>query len=387
MRFISRLILPTILLCLLSLTQVHATLSSSISSQLGYTDNLLKTSDKLATAQQKLTAQMNIAHQWKRLNSDCGVSGAATRYQASEKDNVSGTHFYCGISYQPNSQHALTGNLKHQNADEIRGTGISKNAPENISRPDQYTHQNLSLAYQYKTSQLQGLRLTTALKQVNKTYQSERNIALQNNRQQNNLDLTIGYQSRKNTYWFAHYGISDNHFNNAIQRNNTLDTMAIGLAWQATGMTGFTAEIGQQNITNEITKHKAAKKSEYWSVSANWSPKTYSTLTLNSRSYFQSSLLNDANLQQSQTLNLNWRHGWSNRLISQIGVSYQKHQQDSKNNRTEKLKLFDISVAYTFNDRVNTKLSWQLQNNHDNLKQYSYRQQQVFLTVNLAWQT
>lgn len=388
MQSVAKLRFLILLVYLFSMTHAHAKVSASFASQLGYTDNLLKTSDKISTMQQSLQAQLNMVHQWRQLNSNCGLSVSGTRYQASQNDNIANNHFHCVLSYQPSSQHTMSLNAGYNNADETRGSGISKNAPNNIDQPDQYTNQNLNLTYLYQTSPLQGFRFSSSIKLTDKNYQSARSLALQNNRQQNKLDLIVGYQSRKNTYWFTHYGISNSRFNEAEHRNNNVNTLALGLAWQATAITGFKAELGQQNKVNDDHLNKnASNKSEYWSISATWAPKTYSVFTLNSRSYYQSSVLTDSNTQQNQTLSLDWRHSWNNRLDSQVGMSYQKYDQDSQDNRIEKLKSFNMSVAYTLNNRIKTKLSWQLQNNQDNLRQYSFRQQQIFLTFNLAWQT
>lgn len=388
MYYLTKLSLPVLLVYIFHMTQAHAQVTASVTGQLGYTDNLLKTTNKLATAQQKLQARLNLAQQWRQFNSSCGLSASGTRYQASENDNTYRNRYKCGLSFQPRQQHMYSLSAAYHNATETRGSGISKNAPENISQPDQYTEQLLNLAYQYQTSQQQGLRFSSGIKLTDKNYQSNRNLALQNNRQQKKLNLILGYQSRKNTYWFTHFGISDNAFNHAQQRNNKVNTLALGLAWQATAITGFKAEIGQQNKKNSAhLNNKTSNKGEYWSISATWAPKTYSIFTLNSRSYYQSSVLNEANIQQNQTLSLDWRHSWNHRLMSQIGISYQKHHQDSQNNRIENLKSFNASIAYTLNNRIITKLSWQLQNNQDNLEQYNYRQQKIFLTLNFAWQT
>ncbi|MCU4676593.1 outer membrane beta-barrel protein [Catenovulum sp. 2E275] len=360
----------------------NANILIGFSGYYGHNNNLLRDNNSISTHVQSLNIKLGFEQNWRLYQFNCATSLTDTQYQSSEQDNTQLKQFQCLNEYNPTENQNISLNLSSQNYDETRGTGISRNNPNILNQPDNLTDNHAKLTYQYQTSQSQGIKLGIALGHQDKQYRSKRLIALQNNRTQNEFDLSFGYLFQQNTYGFIRYSIADNQFSDAPSRDNQDQIIALGLSWQASAMTSFKAEAGQQNKSYQ---QSADTQSEYWSLSASWSPKTYSTFTLSSFNRQQSSLLTDSNTQQNQTISLNWQHQWSSQLSSRVLLSTQKIEQLAVNNRQEQKDSAGIGLNYKINSILSSELNWQYEKNQDNLNQLDYQQQIIGLSLKVEW--
>ncbi len=142
-------------------------------------------------------------------------------------------------------------------------------------------------------------------------------------------------------------------------RNSTNDAVLVGGVWEATAKTTGKLRVGYEK-KNFDDNSRDDLNSPMWEVGVDWSPLTYSKVSLTTRRAFDEGDDGSDAIKNTST-SLAWQHGWTERVIStmsyEFGTKDYEGQERSDDlqvigfNLTYKMRRWlDIGVGYTYTD-------------------------------------
>lgn len=142
-------------------------------------------------------------------------------------------------------------------------------------------------------------------------------------------------------------------------RNNEANSVLVGGIWDATAKTTGKVRVGYQKKDFDDDSRDDLT-SPMWEVGVDWSPRTYSKVSLNTtRAFDEGDDGSDAIKNTSSELA--WSHGWTERLTSKVFYEFAKRDYEGQD-RSDDLssagvsltlktrRWLDIGVGYTYRD-------------------------------------
>ena len=353
----------------------------------GFSDNYLQTKEKQSSATIKMDLGLNAGTQWRSF--DVRVHGQLSPIDYTENSHAQFDNSSIGamLTWKPTNQQNLNVKIGRTEADQAPWQGIRRDSyqadlpTDTALAIDETQVLYSSLNYNYKTAGEQGLVFSAGLTSNDKSYAATDVLALQNNKLTNALDTSLGYQWRAGRHVFLQYQQLKSEFTDFANRDNNSKIYALGLAWQATAITGFTLGLGQEVRTIESTSEENI--SNYWSLQTSWAPRSYSVFSLSSTQRQQSSEYQGQLLQLSKSYSLNWRHTWSNGINNQLGISQQKLSQVAVK-RHEDQTSASLALSYKFAANWQSSLSYSYTDHADSLNRRNYQQNSVQFSIKYA---
>ena len=353
----------------------------------GYSDNYLQTEEKQASAVVQTDVRLNAGIQWRSFDVTAHGQLSTIDYKENSQAQFNTSSIGTQLVWKPTNQQNLNVKIGSSDTEQAPWQGIRRDsyqanlATDHPLQIDETKVSYSALNYSYKTAGEQGLVFSAGFTNNDKSYAATDTLALQNNKSTNAMDTSLGYQWRAGRHVFLQYKQLKSEFADFANRDNNSKIYALGLAWQATAITGFTLGRGQEVRTIESTSEE--NTSNYWSLQASWAPRSYSVFSLSSTQRQQSSEYQGQLLQLSKSYSLTWRHTWSNGINSQLGISQQKLSQVAVK-RHEDQTSASLALSYKFAANWQSSLSYSYTDHADSLNRRNYQQNSVQFSIKYA---
>jgi len=164
-----------------------------------------------------------------------------------------------------------------------------------------------------------------------------------------NLLATVYYRVAPKTRALAEVRYENFDYTASDSRLNS-DSYGIlgGATWDLSAKTAGTVKLGYGKKSfddNEVSQFDDGKF--IWNVAATWLPRTYSTFTLDSRSYYGEGSITEAVIDTINT-SLDWKHSWSPYWSTNAKYSYITDDYEGSFNNGRKDKINDIDLGLNY---------------------------------------
>lgn len=154
-----------------------------------------------------------------------------------------------------------------------------------------------------------------------------------------------------------------------------------GVTWDATSKTSGTVKIGAEEWKYDNSDYKDQQKPT-WEAAISWRPQTNSTLTLSTDQGYQVGT-DEANIINSQTTGLKWRHQWLERFGTELGYSYTDNQYENSD-RVDNTELAGVGLVYDMRRWFQLRLDYKFATNNSNFDNESYDRNIYMMTFGLS---
>lgn len=283
-----------------------------------------------------------------------------------------------------NTDHSLTAdavyNLDVRNRLKL-STGYNKieetaTDDQNVEN-DKFTTARLGGVYTYGADSARG-QVDVSANHKQLRYQNSGELNKDKERDTTALGSTFYYRvgPRTRTLIEARYTEHDYLSNDRLNSNNT--ALLGGVEWDATAKTSGNVKFG-----GELKRFDESsiddKSASMWEVGVTWSPRTYSSFDLTTRSSIDEG--NDgATSIQSQLVELSWNHEWLDRLSSK--VHYSLNDQDYEDtSREDTISTFGAGMTYSMRRWLDVGVSYKYMENDSTAKNESYERNVYLLSI------
>lgn len=178
---------------------------------------------------------------------------------------------------------------------------------------------------------------------------------------------------------------------NEYVTNTALDGSNIavlgGVTWEATAKTSGTIKAGREEKSFDSAA-LGDKSNTMWEAGISWSPRSYSTFNLNTRSVFDEGL-NGAELIETQGASLSWEHQWLERLrstaiVSFTGQEYLGAAVPTGGNREDELADAGLSLTYAVRRWLDVGVGYKYAENDSTAPTRSFERNIASINVGLS---
>ena len=313
------------------------------------------------------------------------------KYQASEEDDFNDQELLGKLNYEINLRHHLMFQAGYVNLHEERGSRFSIGRGSELVRPDTYEEVFGGVQYTFGAPTA-DMRLELELGYLDNNY---RNVIEQNintgefsdvnatrDRTKENYGGTFYYKIGSATDLTLEAWNSDINYDVTINPTEELSSVEnqvmIGVQWEATALTNSFVKIGYKEKDFDLATRDTFDAVE-WESEILWMPKTYSKVTFstgrvteetNGEGYFfNDDIQGLADVIESTSNAINWRHEWQERLSSKISYAVNKDVYKGatgtirvdRNSGLSASLYYDMSywlsfsLDYTVNERESTR--------------------------------
>ena len=242
---------------------------------------------------------------------------------------------------------------------------------------DKFTTTNFGGVYTYGADSARG-QVDISAKHEQLRYQNSGDLNKDKERDTTALASTFYYRvgPRTRTLVEARHTEHDYVSNDRLSSNNI--ALLGGIEWDATVKTSGSAKFG-----GELKRFDESsiddKSASMWEVGVTWSPRTYSSFDLMTRSSIDEGDSGATSIQ-SQLVELSWNHEWLDRLSSK--VHYSINDQDYQDtSREDKISAFGAGMTYSMRRWLDVGVSYKYMENNSNAKNESYERNVYLLSV------
>lgn len=166
--------------------------------------------------------------------------------------------------------------------------------------------------------------------------------------------------------------------------SNNLDStnvaMLVGARWEATAKTTGSVKFGRETKSFDTTGFKDATLSN-WEVSVNWSPLTYSVITLNTKQKIDEGSFG-FNSVNSRVNGISWQHAWASGISSQLALTNSSREYSSV--RTDVLNSASVGLKYEVRRWMDVGLIYQYSNQDSPVATQEFTRNKMLLSVALS---
>lgn len=164
------------------------------------------------------------------------------------------------------------------------------------------------------------------------------------------------------------------------------DRAFVGIAWDATAKTTGSVRVGylRKDFDSDDRDTFTAPS---WEVELEWSPRSYSTITLETSRYDQETIfLGPAfagDFIDTESYSVAWTHDWSDRWATTLDLSYL--DEDFANSpQAQQTGSAQFSLQYTMHRWLNWELGYRWSDRDSNVEFFNFARNQIELSVTLA---
>ncbi|GAA3912704.1 hypothetical protein GCM10022277_04300 [Litoribacillus peritrichatus] len=285
-----------------------------------------------------------------------GYQLEAGYYENSTDDNYIDHHLDADAEWELNQRHKLAVNAGYSATHEDRGTGFSQGtATFNNDSPDEFQEINLGANYTFGGIRTKG-RLVTALEYLDVRFTNHRGQTRGRDREDIKLAETFYWDIGGSTdalFELAYTNVD--YKNDPTSVSGSTDTLdnelvkaLVGVTWLATGKTEGTVKFGYAEKNFDDSDRDDFSGFD-WSVAVKWSPKAYSSLTINTGRR-QDESNGSGDFIDGQDFGLVWKHAWSDRFNTQLSTNYSIEDYKGDVNKQED-DLLDYSLRVNYEMR------------------------------------
>jgi hypothetical protein len=310
-------------------------------------------------------------------------------YSSDEDDNYTDTRINAGADFELTSRHALSLAARLNSLHDPRGAGTTEgSAALEIKDPDEYDESVWDAAYTYG-SQSALLNMTFGVKRYEKEYQNNLNVAATDNRDHVrttlSLDTAVNVSDRSNFLIDLSSADIDYSEDNIITRarEGGLLKALVGMSYDVSGKLTSSAKVGVAKRSFDSSDVDADTTAS-WEVSAVWTPKSYSAVTV-----FTSQASNEAssvgNYIDSQYSMISWKHDFSEyfSLTADASLATDTYYNE-ENDREDDTVSYGLTGTYSPTNAIDISGSLKNADRDSSTDGLDYEQQIVSLGVTLA---
>lgn len=192
-----------------------------------------------------------------------------------------------------------------QKEDEQRGTGLTSDDLNN-NELDSFRYSSVTGGYDFSRSSQKSMIFSLGYALDKKTYDSNRDLALNANLEQNKLVVSLGYKwSEEKKIYLESTRIQQEYpsvIDNSKDSENTI--ASLGVTWPLTSISDISVAYGKEN--KEFNIGNESFTTNYWLGILNWSPISHTKLSLESVNTQNPISKINQTLNESKELALKW---------------------------------------------------------------------------------
>lgn len=308
-------------------------------------------------------------------------------YASSDDDDFTDYTATVDVHQVFNARNRLNLYGEYYDGHEKRGTGFIEGELSLITdKPIEYERSTFGGDYTYGSKTSRG-RLKVAAESVDFDYQNYRHFTRFFDRTEDALAGTLFWKVAPRTDALVEARAINNDYDDEDPSDpagtHTSDELnyLLGVAWEATGRTSGHVKLGIYDRDYD----SGAREDEdgfLWEVGVRYQPRTYSTLDLNTRRYYQETNgLGDG--INTRALNLGWGHSWNQRSSTHLNLGYMNDDYEGGDREDD---TYDLEARYDYGFRrwVDLSAGYRYQYRDSDLNFFDYSGNIFFLEARMG---
>jgi hypothetical protein len=326
---------------------------------------------------------------------EVGYRGDAGLYEHNSDDDYFDHRLYGRGIMQLGNRHRLELNAGFDALHEDRGSNLSQGFGESIEilvpEPDEYDNLSAALKYQFGAQAAKG-RLQLDARYNDKEYTNNRERTQFFDYDQTYLSGTFFWRVFPNSSLLLQASQAEvsypNDFIGQSTRDSTTNRLLAGITWEATGKTTGTLKLGY--LEKDFDAPDRAKfDAPSWEVEVRWEPRTYSTVTLETRRYDREFNFGfGGDFIDTIEYSVDWEHEWSDRWSTETGLSFRDESFETsvsgQEGRTQETLTFDVALMLELRRTLDLELRYTLRDRDANISRFQFGRNQVSIGLALA---
>ena len=278
------------------------------------------------------------------------LGNETAKYEQSSEDNYSDTFLALSSNHTLYSRHRLSLNAEIADLHQSRGQGFDIGGSSNSDSVDTYSQTDFELRYSFGREEAMA-QIELYLRNTKVDFDARFNSIDEDvTRIRDRVDTTHGilfsYELGARTDLIIDVNQQELEYDFETGFGNTLDSVLLGLRWEATAKTSGRILVGKQE--RELTLDSNVDDYGIWQVEIDWTPKTYSRFSLNTSKTSESSI-GIGNTQETKVTTLGWYHDWNSRLQTSLDYTSTKTVFQGTNIDLDEDQI-NFNIVYMFND-------------------------------------
>lgn len=286
-----------------------------------------------------------------------------------------------------NTDHLIDGNLllNFDARNRLRMNAGYKKIEETASQgvnveSDKYTNSSYGLGYTFGADSATG-QIRLGLNHDRLRYNNKGVLNADKERNSTAYVGTFLYRVAPRTKALVEGRFTDHGYVSNKPLDNKTRALLLGAEWEATAFTTGSFRLGQERKNFDQSGKRSLSKS-MWELGVSWSPRTYSTFSLNARGGFDEGS-DGANAINTRSTSLSWNHGWTDRIDT--NVSYTRTDQRYQGiSRKDKMDNLGIGMTYQMRRWLDVGVGYTYTHKDSNAPGKSYKRNVYGLTLNAS---
>lgn len=253
-----------------------------------------------------------------------GLEAEAGFIDTRSEDDYLDHRVYANIRTNPLTRHLLEGELSRNDGHDQFGLRRTEGTAAQNADLDQWHEDVASVLYRFGAPSAR-INVQVEAEIFQRQYETNRDQTQFLDFDRDTYTGTVFYNHSPKTTALLQYRHREIEYDdvraNVFARDGDEERLLVGLRWAATAKTVGDIRIGrvERDFDNNRTGGGAATPREdfegtQWEVGISWSPKSYDTIRLSSRSDILESFIDQADFIESESTRLDWTHEWNSRL-------------------------------------------------------------------------
>jgi len=301
---------------------------------------------------------------------------AATHYSSHNDDYVDQT-VSADYEFTPTSKIKLGLDTEYYRGHDPRGTGGAEGTGVVQNSFDRYHHYQVDANGSYGAESSKA-QFEIDMGHIAKTYDNNASATAVRDREDTYASSRLYYRVMPKTQMVVEGRVAEYHYDIDATGTASLDSTTtralVGVKWDTTYKTTGTAQIGyiQKNFDSTA---RVDGQDFTWELGVEYKPRSYSTFNLDtSRDFSETS--GAGNFTSTDTVSLSWKHDWSEKISTNLNMSYSEDSfdQDTTGRSDEKLNVgasvdyeirrwLKLGAGYTYDERDSTINSFDYERN------------------------
>jgi len=312
-------------------------------------------------------------------------------YSADEDDNYTDTTVTVGGGFELTSRHQLDLNATLKSAHDARGAGTTEgSAALQIKDPDEYDESIWDGKFTYG-SQTALLNMTFGLKRYEKEYKNNLTVAATSNRDhtKTTMSLSTAVNVSDRSDFVIDLATSDIDYteDNSVTelREGSLSTVLAGMTYDISGKLTSAVKVGmaQRDFTSDAIDSDTSLS---WDVNLQWTPRTYSTITLYTAQSSNETTAGGGYIDSSYSM-ISWEHDFSEFFSLKADASLASdayYDENSTADREDDTLSYGLTGTYSPSQALDVYANVKQAERDSSTDGLDYEQQVVTLGIVLA---
>ncbi|MGH1373382.1 MAG: outer membrane beta-barrel protein [Cellvibrionaceae bacterium] len=352
-----------------------------------YDDNIFsQASDEQESWVTVLTPSVQASADLGSVELELAYQHAAGIYENSSDDNYNDNAVSAALSWELNHRNQLDLSTTYNDGHEDRGTGFSQGAGAGaIDEPDTFEEVTVDAQYAYGGETSRG-RLVLDISNYSKEFTNHRTTTRGRDRDDLATGATFLWRVGGKTDVLAEVKRTDiDYVSDPASTAGSFDTLdstatkyLVGVTWEATAKTQGSIKVGQEKKDFDDSDRDDFSGTS-WEVGIQYSPKTYSILSLNTAREARETN-GTGSFIDAEDYGINWQHSWTDSLTSTLFYSFSEESyEDDITGREDEISGYGLRLDYNMRRWLDLGLSAVYNERDSNLDSFDYERNQVTL--------